>query len=95
MSSPDTGIQLDVRTNMQSLEIFSYNWFNGTIRGKNDQQYGTNSTYYELHGCIVIEPQGWIDAINTPQFGQDQYQIYSPTTEPAVNYATYDFGIVG
>ena len=94
MSSPDTGIQLDVRTNKQSLEIFSCNWFNGTIRGKSDQQYGTNRTYYELHGCIVIEPQGWIDAINNPQFGQDQYQIYSPTTEPAVNYATYDFSIV-
>jgi len=95
MSSPETGIQLNVRTNMQSLEIFSCNWFNGTMRGKSDQQYGTNSTYYDLHGCIVIEPQGWIDAINNPQFGQDQNQIYSPTTEPAVNFATYDFSILG
>jgi aldose 1-epimerase len=58
ITAPDTGVQLDVRTNMQSLELFSCNWFNGTIRGKNDQQYGANSTFYELHGCIVIEPQG-------------------------------------
>ena len=94
MSSPETGIQLDVRTNMQNLEIFSCNWFNGTLKAKDDQQYGSETSYYELHGCIVIEPQGWIDAINNPQWGQDQYQIFSPTTESAVNYATYDFSIV-
>ena len=96
MSSPETGIQLDVRTNMQNVEIFSCNWFNGTLKGKIDQQYaGEATTYYDLHGCIVIEPQGWIDGINNPQFGQDQYQIFSPTTEPAVDYATYDFSIIG
>ena len=56
---------------MQNLEIFSYNWFDGTLEGKLDQQHGSEKTYYDLHGCIVVEPQGWIDAINNPQFGQD------------------------
>lgn len=93
MSSPQTGIQLDVRTNQQNLEIFSCNWFNGTIKAKADQQASGNGTY-DLHGCIVIEPQGWVDAINHPQWGQQEYQIYGPGTEPAVNFATYDFSIV-
>lgn len=93
MSSPQTGIQLDVRTNQQNLEIFSCNWFNGTIKAKADQQASGNGTY-DLHGCIVIEPQGWVDAINHPQWGQQEYQIYGPDTEPAVNFATYDFSIV-
>ncbi|KAF2166055.1 hypothetical protein M409DRAFT_23783 [Zasmidium cellare ATCC 36951] len=93
MSSPQTGIQLDVRTNQQNLEIFSCNWFNGSIKAKADQQRSGNGTY-DLHGCLVIEPQGWVDAINWPQWGQQEYQIYGPDTEPAVNFATYDFSIV-
>jgi hypothetical protein len=43
---------------------------------------------------IVIEPQDWIDGINNPQFGRVEYQVYSPSTEPAVNYALYDFSVV-
>jgi aldose 1-epimerase len=54
MSSPETGIQLDLRTNMQNLEIFSCNWFNGTIKAKADQQHSNTTSYYELHGCTYI-----------------------------------------
>lgn len=98
MSSPETGIKMDVRTNQQNLEIFSCNWFNGSIKAKADQQYSTgagamNSTY-DLHGCIVVEPQGWVDAINWPQWGQEEYQVYGVDTLPAVNFAAYEFSAV-
>ena len=43
------------------------------------------------YGCIVIETQDWIDGINHPEWGRNDWQIFSAETGPAVNYATYDF----
>lgn len=43
---------------------------------------------------IVIETQQWIDGVNHPEWGQDQYQIYSVDSEPAVVFAQYDFSIL-
>ena len=44
---------------------------------------------------VVIETQQWIDGINHPEWGQDEYQIYTVDSEPAVVFAQYDFSIVG
>ncbi|KAG0652612.1 Galactose mutarotase [Hyphodiscus hymeniophilus] len=93
MSSPETGIKLDVKTNQQSLQIYTCDNLNGTIVAKAGQQHGNETTTYGQYGCIVIETQQWIDGINNPQWGQEQYQIYRVTEEPAVNLATYDFSI--
>ena len=95
MSSPATGIQMDIRTNQQSIQIYSCGGQNGTIGVKASQEHGANGekTYVERFGCIVFETQQWIDGINYPEWGQSQYQIYGPDTGPAVNYATYDFSI--
>jgi len=95
LSSPETGIQLTLKTNQQSIQIYSCNNLNGTITAKADQQHGGNATTsYEKYGCIVIETQQWIDGINNPQWGQDVYQLYGATDEPAVNFQTYDFTIL-
>jgi aldose 1-epimerase len=94
LSSPETGIQLTLKTNQQSLQIYSCNNENGTIPAKQDQQHGNGTMTYEQYGCVVIETQQWIDGINNPQWGQDQYQIYGVTDEPAVNFQTYDFSIL-
>lgn len=94
LSSPETGIKVDVKTNQKSLQIYSCNGLNGTIVAKTNQQHGNGTTTYDHYGCIVIETQQWIDGINNPQWGQDQYQIYRVTDEPAVNFAMYDFTIV-
>lgn len=96
MSSNVTGIQLDVRTNQQSLQIYSCDTLNGTISVKQSQQHSTNgsTTYVPQYGCVVIETQQWIDGINNPQWGQDQYQIYTVDSEPAVVFAQYDFSIL-
>jgi aldose 1-epimerase len=93
MSSPSTGIRLDVRTNQRSLQIYSCNGLNGTIEAKSSQQHGKDTTGYDQFSCIVIETQQWIDGINNPQWGQDDYQIFTNATQPAVNFATYDFSI--
>ncbi len=96
MSSNVTGIQLDIRTNQQSLQIYTCDNLNGTIPVKQSQQHSSNgsTTYVPQFGCVVIETQQWIDGINNPQWGQDQYQIYTVDSEPAVVFAQYDFSIV-
>jgi len=95
MYSNVTGIKLDIYTNQQSLQLYACDNLNGTIPVKKSQQHGNGTSYVPKFGCLVIETQQWIDGINNPQWGQDQYQIYTPTTLPAVNYARYDFSIVG
>lgn len=49
----------------------------------------------DIEPGIVIETQQWIDAINHPEWGQDQYQIYTVDSEPAVVFARYDFSTLG
>ena len=94
MSSPSTGIQLDISTNQQSLQIYSCNNLNGSIPVKQSQQHVEGqTTYVPQFGCVVIETQQWIDGINHPEWGQDQYQIYTVETGPAVVWAQYDFSI--
>lgn len=89
-----TGIQMTVKTNMQGLQIYSCNGQDGSIPIKASQAQrnnGTGAQYVNKYGCLVIEPQVWIDGINNPQWGVQNYEIFSPETGPSVNYATYDF----
>ncbi|KAL8726247.1 MAG: hypothetical protein Q9166_006835 [cf. Caloplaca sp. 2 TL-2023] len=95
LSSNSTGIQMDLYTNQQSLQIYTCDNTNGTIPVKQSQQHAENTTYVQKYGCIVIETQQWIDGINHPEWGQDQYQIYTVDSEPAVVFARYDFSIIG
>ena len=96
MSSKVTGIQLDIKTNQQSLQIYTCDNMKGTIPVKKSQEHSTNgsTTYVPKYGCIVIETQQWIDGINHPEWGQNQYQIYTVGSEPAVVYAQHDFSIM-
>ena len=95
--SQATGIRMDLSTNQQGLQIYSCNGQNGTIPVKLSQVQRNNGTsgggakYVNQYGCIVIETQDWIDGINHPAWGRDDWQIFSPETGPATNYATYDF----
>ncbi|CAK3946704.1 Aldose 1-epimerase [Lecanosticta acicola] len=94
LSSPVTGIQMDLETNQGGLQIYSCVGQNGTIPVKQSQQHiQGNTTYVEKFGCIVIETQNWVAGIDYPQWGRNAYQIFSPTTEPAVNYQRYQFSI--
>lgn len=91
-----TGIQLDVSTNQQGLQLYTCNGQNGTVPVKQSQQDRNRgdsnaAKYVNKYGCLVIETQAWIDGINHPEWGVTDYEIFSPTTGPAINYATYDF----
>ncbi|RMZ90078.1 hypothetical protein DV736_g2699, partial [Chaetothyriales sp. CBS 134916] len=94
--SNTTGIQLDVSTNQRGIQIYTCNSQNGTIPVKQSQQARNKGSpnaapYIEKHACYAIEPQVWIDGINNPQWGVNQYEIFSPDTGPAISYSTYDF----
>ena len=52
LSSNATGIQLDIRTNQQSLQIYTCNNMNGTLPVKQSQQHGSSTTYVEQYGCV-------------------------------------------
>jgi aldose 1-epimerase len=96
ISSPETGIEMSIRTNQQSMQMYSCNNMAGTIPVKASQQHIKGQTsYVPKYGCVVFETQQWIDGINHPEWCQEQFQIYSPSTEPAVVWAQYEFGIIG
>ncbi|KAJ5266916.1 hypothetical protein N7478_009724 [Penicillium angulare] len=99
LASDTTGISLEVATNQAALQIYSCNGQNGTIATKesqakrNKEQDGNaGAGFVNKYGCLVIETEDWIDGINQPQWGRDQYQIFSPEDGPAINWATYQFG---
>lgn len=95
--SSATGIRMDLSTNQHGLQIYSCSGQNGTIPVKpsqvlrNNRTSGGGAKFVHKFGCIVIETQDWIDGINHPEWGRNDWQIFSAETGPAVNYATYDF----
>lgn len=99
VGSNTTGISLEVLTNQAALQIYTCNGQNGTIATKESQAKrnkanggSSGAPYVNKYGCFVIETEDWIDGINQPQWGRDQYQIFSPADGPAVNLAHYQFG---
>ncbi|WEW54992.1 aldose 1-epimerase [Emydomyces testavorans] len=104
MTSTTTGISMLVSTNQKAIQIYSCNAQNGTLPVKPSQVQRNklenmgNKTHpvdtVQKYGCVVIEPEGWIDGINHPEWGQLSFQVFGPDTVPAVNWATYVFGRV-
>lgn len=97
MNSSTTGISLECATNQQAIQIYACNGLDGTIPVKPSQQKrngGNGPEFMNKHSCVVIETEGWIDGVNHPEWAQMHDQVFSPRSPPAVNYATYTFGIV-
>ena len=55
-TSAATGITMTLRTNQQSLQLYTCNGQNGSIKSSNHP----GSPAVEKYGCMVIEPQQWI-----------------------------------
>ncbi|KAL1954264.1 hypothetical protein VTO42DRAFT_1450 [Malbranchea cinnamomea] len=101
MNSSITGIHMQVSTNQRAVQIYGCSGMNGAIPVKasqvqRNQLEGGNRTppvdTIQQYGCVVVEPEGWIDGINNPEWAQVPFQVFSPETGPAVNWATYVFG---
>ncbi|SMR41373.1 unnamed protein product [Zymoseptoria tritici ST99CH_1E4] len=95
LSSASTGIELTIKTNQGGIQLYSCGGQNGSIPLKQSQQHVQGQTsYLQKYGCLVIETQDWIDAVNQPQWGREDFQIFSRTTEPAVSWSKFSFGLV-
>jgi aldose 1-epimerase len=92
-SSPDTGIRMSMRTNQGCTQVYSCVFQDGSIPTKSTQR-SAGVVKVEKYGCLVIEPQEWIDGINHPEWGQLQRQMFGPETGPLVNWAEYTFDTV-
>lgn len=96
-NSSTTGISLEITSNQQAVQIYTCMSQNGTIPIKPSQAKrngGEGAKFVNKYGCMAIEPEGWIDGINHPEWGQLPYQIFAPDTAPAINWATYKFGTI-
>ncbi|KAJ7796367.1 galactose mutarotase-like protein, partial [Mycena olivaceomarginata] len=86
LSSDVSGIQLDIRSDQPAVQVYlaSLNLPRKEVHGGPEKTYGERST-------VAIEQEGWLDAINTPEWNQNQ--IYSP--ERPFNWNTvYTFSVV-
>ncbi|KAJ7118624.1 galactose mutarotase-like protein [Mycena crocata] len=81
-----SGIRLDIETDQPAVQVYtaSLNMPRKQVHGGPTKQYGARST-------VAIEQEGWLDAINTPEWGVDQ--IYGPERKFAWN-TKYTFSVV-
>lgn len=80
--SPATGIQLDVYTTEPGLQIYSGNFLDGTVTGKNGAVYGKRN-------AICLETQKYPDSPNKPDWPQ-------PYLKPGEKYTSrciYKFSV--
>ncbi|KAF7316270.1 Galactose mutarotase-like protein [Mycena indigotica] len=84
--SAASGVKLTIKTDQPAVQVYtaSLNMPRKNVHGGPEKQYGYMST-------VAIEQEGWLDAINTPEWGIDQ--IYDAKREFTWN-TEYRFGVV-
>ena len=70
-----------MRTNQQAVQFYTGNWLGATPR---KLVHGGPSSNYPKWSGLAIEQQGYTDAINNPEWGQDHICQYSLTGVRAV-----------
>lgn len=90
-----SGIQLDVFTDQEAFQVYSCGGMNGSIALKETQGLYNSSVPRTIpqHGCVVMEVEDWIDAINQPEWGRSKKNIFGPSDDPYVLQATYKFSL--
>ncbi|KAK8129995.1 aldose 1-epimerase [Apiospora kogelbergensis] len=93
-----SGIQLDVYSDQEAFQLYSCNGQNGSVALKTTQGLKDNKDFPRTipkYGCVVMEVEDWIDAINQPAWGRQDKQIIEPGGDPYVLQASYRFSING
>lgn len=76
--------------------MYSCNGQNGTLTLKKDQGIFDNADFPRTipqYGCMVLEVEDWIDAINQPAWQREDKHIFGPGGDPYVLQASYVFSI--
>ncbi|PKS08749.1 hypothetical protein jhhlp_004802 [Lomentospora prolificans] len=87
LSSPWSGIQLDIYSDQEAVQLYSCNFQDGGMPLKKTQGFFDNPDFPRTipkYGCVVIEVQEWIDGINHPEWGRDAKQFFEPGGQPYV-----------
>ncbi|KAI0071251.1 galactose mutarotase-like protein [Panus rudis PR-1116 ss-1] len=82
-----SGIRLDVTTNNPATQVYTAYWLNTPRK----VVHGGPSVNYTSFSAVAIEQEGYIDAINTPEWGVNQ--IYGPGRDYEWS-STYKFSVV-
>lgn len=96
LSSAWSGIQLDIYSDQEAFQMYSCNGQNGSVALKTTQGLDDNPDFPRIipkYGCVVLEVEDWIDAINQPSWQRESKQIYEPGGDPYVLQASYRFSI--
>ncbi|KAI1659299.1 galactose mutarotase-like protein [Daldinia decipiens] len=96
LQSEWSGIQLDVYTDQEAFQMYSCNGQNSTMPLKTSQGLFDNEDFPRTipqYGCLVMEVEDWIDAINHPEWQRESKQIFGPGGDPYVLQASYVFSV--
>ena len=96
LASPWSGIQLDVYTDQEAFQVYGCVAQNGSWPIKSEGQGSDNpdrSRFVEKYGCVVLEVEDWIDAVNHPEWGRESRHIFGPGGDPYVLQASYVFSV--
>ncbi|KAG7090153.1 hypothetical protein E1B28_011762 [Marasmius oreades] len=85
--SDKSGIRLDITSNQPAVQVYTSFWLNTPRK----VVHGGPSKNYTSWSAVAIEQEGYVDAINTPEWGVDQ--IYGPDRDFTWS-STYKFSVM-
>jgi aldose 1-epimerase len=91
-----SGIQLDIYSDQEAFQVYSCGGQNGSMALKSTQglfDQADRPRTIQQYGCLVLEVEDWIDAINQPEWGRDKKNIFGPGDDPYVLQASYRFSL--
>ncbi|PNS15127.1 hypothetical protein CAC42_2356 [Sphaceloma murrayae] len=96
LGSPYTGIQVDVYSDQDAYQVYSCGGQNGSLALKRTQGFFDDASRpraVQKYGCIVMEVEDWIDAINQPQWQRSKKNIFGPGEGQYVLEAVHEFKV--
>jgi aldose 1-epimerase len=97
LSSPYSGIKLEIFTDQDAFQVYTCNFQDGTTPLKKTQGFFGDAKHprtIQKYGCLVMEVQEWIDGINHPEWGRMEKQVFGPGEgNPFVLKASYRFSV--
>jgi len=98
LASAWSGIKMDIYSDQEAFQFYSCNFQDSSIALKKTQGLKDNAKFPRTipkYGCVVLEVQDYIDAINQPSWHREKKQIFGPGDDPYVVQASYKFSVIG
>ncbi|KAH8778452.1 aldose 1-epimerase [Diaporthe sp. PMI_573] len=96
LSSAWSGITVDVYSDQDAFQVYSCNGQNGSMAIKSTQGIFDDPDFPRTipkYGCVVMEVEDYIDAINQPEWQREKKNIFGPGDDPYVLQASYRFSV--